>query len=313
MLRRNTAQHKPRPPEWVTAGDGPHAVRLPLPTQHPDRAGTPPARHPRLYDDFNPFHPKPDTRAARAHATPTPMTELTLPRHRSRTLAQELVAAMEARIRDGRWPAGDKLPTEAAVMSEYGVSRTVVREAISRLQAAGLVHTRHGVGTFVAERTDDTAFRIAPAQLGTLQEVIALLELRIGVEAEAAALAAARRTAAQVQAMRAALAQMDGAIERGDDAVAPDFLFHLEIARATHNAHFMQLLSTLGSQVIPRARLDGSSAALAQRQAFLRRVNAEHHAILDAVAAGDPDAARAAMRTHLGNSRERRQRSLVTG
>ena len=71
------------------------------------------------------------------------------PLRRARTLAHELVESLGDRIRDGRLAAGDKLPTEADLMAEFSVSRTVVREAISRLQAAGLVETRHGVGTFV--------------------------------------------------------------------------------------------------------------------------------------------------------------------
>ncbi|MFM2119536.1 MAG: hypothetical protein RL722_1004 [Pseudomonadota bacterium] len=242
------------------------------------------------------------------------MSELTLPRRRFRTLAQELVAALEERIRDGRLAPGDKLPTEAAVMGEYGVSRTVVREAISRLQAAGLVATRHGIGTFVNDRPEEPAFRISPTQLGTLQEVIALLELRIGVETEAAALAAQRRSDAQLAAMRLALDQIGRAIEAGEDAVAADFQFHLEIARATQNSHYGQFMASLGDQIIPRARLGGeeSADARSQRLSFLRRVNAEHESILDAISAGDADAARAAMRTHLSNSRERRRRSLVT-
>lgn len=241
------------------------------------------------------------------------MSEVMLPRRRSRTLAQELVAALEARIRDGSLPPGEKLPTEAAVMETYGVSRTVVREAISRLQAAGLVNTRHGVGTFVAERVEDPGFSIRAEELGTLQEVIALLELRIGIETEAAAMAALRRTEAQMQAMRQALDDLTAAIEHGEDAVAADFQFHLEVARATQNPHYIQLMGTLGSQVIPRARLhDGSAEEAARRQNFLRRVNAEHENILDAIAAQDAEAARAAMRTHLSNSRERRRRTLVT-
>ncbi len=236
-----------------------------------------------------------------------------LPRRRPRTLAQVLVGALEERIREGCLPPGEKLPTEAAIMAEFGVSRTVVREAISRLQAAGLVSTRHGVGTFVAERiAEEVSFRIAPEQLGTLHDVIALLELRIGLETEAAALAAQRRSEEQLRAMRQAIDQMEAAIASGEDAVAPDFQFHLEIARATQNTHFVQLFSTLGSTVIPRARLDEDHPeAVAQRQAFLRRVNAEHESIFDAIRASDPDAARAAMRTHLTHSRERRRRSLV--
>lgn len=243
-----------------------------------------------------------------------PSPDIIPPRRRSRTLAQELVATLEERIRDGRLQPGSKLPTEAEVMAEYGISRTVVREAISRLQAAGLVSTRHGVGTFVAEGIDEPSFSIRPAQISTLQEVIAVLELRIGLETEAAALAAQRRTQAQLLTMRQALDLMAEAIERGGDAVSADFRFHLEVAHATQNHHYSQFMKTLGRQLIPRARLDeGSDEAKAQRQVFLRRVNAEHESILNALIDGDPEAARAAMRIHLSNSRERRRRSLVAG
>jgi DNA-binding FadR family transcriptional regulator len=85
--------------------------------------------------------------------------------------------------------------------------------------------------------------------------------------------------------------------------------FHLEIMRATRNAHFSSLLQSLGAMAIPRARLDPSAASADERQAYLRRVNAEHGAILEAIENRDSDAARAAMRTHLANSRERRRRA----
>jgi DNA-binding FadR family transcriptional regulator len=124
------------------------------------------------------------------------------PRRRPRTLALELVDALGDRIRDGRLAPGAKLPTEAAIMAEFGVSRTVVREAISKLQAGGLVATRHGVGTFVVGFGDAAPFRIAPEQFATLRDVIAVLELRIGVETEAAGLAAQRRSADNLATMR---------------------------------------------------------------------------------------------------------------
>lgn len=229
-------------------------------------------------------------------------------RRRPRSLAHDLVDALAGRIRDGSLAQGEKLPTEAAIMEEFGVSRTVVREAISRLQASGLVETRHGVGTFVVGLGEGSAFRISPEQLGTLQDVIAVLELRIGVETESAALAAVRRTAANVAALRSALQALSAALEEGRDAVAADFQFHLEIARATHNQHFVDLMATLGSMMIPRARLEPPGPLTPERQAYLRRVNAEHESIVDAISRQDPDAARAAMRTHLANSRERRRR-----
>lgn len=231
---------------------------------------------------------------------------------RPRTLAAGLVAALSERIRRGRrgpLAAGHKLPTEAALMAEFGVSRTVVREAISRLQASGQVHTRHGVGTFVLGAEEAAAFRIAPEQLATLQDVIAVLELRIGIETEAAALAAQRRTAQHLRQLRAALDDFARAIEAGQDSVDADFRFHREVARATGNAHFSGLLDTLGVKILPRVRLEPAQALDPARLAYLRRVHGEHASIFDAIAAGDAEGARAAMRTHLVNGRERRRRA----
>lgn len=241
------------------------------------------------------------------------MNEPAALRRRPRSLAHDVVDALAGRIRDGSLGQGEKLPTEAAIMEEFGVSRTVVREAISRLQAAGLVETRHGVGTFVVGMGDAAAFRISPDQLGTLQDVIEVLELRIAVETESAALAAVRRTPANVQALRTALQAFITALEEGRDAVGPDYQFHLEVARATQNRHFIELMGQLGGMMIPRARLEPPGPMTPERQAYLRRVNAEHESIVDAISRQDPEAARAAMRTHLANSRERRRRLAEAG
>ncbi len=239
------------------------------------------------------------------------MPPLAAGRSRPRTLALGLMEALAERVREGRLATGEKLPSEAAIMAEFGVSRTVVREAIGRLAASGLVATRHGVGSFVAGVGDGAAFRVAPQQSETLRDVVALLELRIGVETEAAGLAAQRRTAQNLAVMRAALDAFAAAVQEGGDAVAADFQFHSEIARATQNLHFAGLLATLGVGVIPRARLATGEPPTEARLAYLKRVNAEHESIHDAIAAGDADAARAAMRTHLANSRERRRRAAL--
>jgi GntR family transcriptional repressor for pyruvate dehydrogenase complex len=230
-------------------------------------------------------------------------------RRRPRPLAFDLFDELAARIRDGRLPPGAKLPTEAEVTGEFGVSRTVVREALSKLQAAGMVQTRHGVGTFVVGPGEAGGFRIGPEQLETLRDVIAMLELRIGVEAEAAGLAAQRRSEENLAVMREALDAFAAAVEAGQDSVAADYRFHAEIARATQNPHFVNLLATLGTRSIPRARLGAADVVDEERFSYLRRVHAEHESILDAIASQDAEAARAAMRTHLTNSRERRRRA----
>jgi DNA-binding FadR family transcriptional regulator len=114
--------------------------------------------------------------------------------------------------------------------------------------------------------------------------------------------------------MRTALDEFEATVAEGRDAVAADVRFHLEIARATQNPHFAELMAALGSGMIPRARLEGGAAPVPlseARREYLRRVNGEHQSIFDAIAAGDAEAARAAMRMHLANSRERRRRASV--
>lgn len=229
---------------------------------------------------------------------------------RSRGLVPEIVASLEADIREGRLTPGQKLPTEAELVGRHDVSRTVVREAISRLQASGLVETRHGIGTFVIEpRAAEPIFRIAPEDFATASDVIELLELRISLESEAAALAAQRRSAESLSAMAAALAAFNVAIHADSDAVPSDFQFHVEVARATGNRHFADLMTYLGTMIIPRTRLKTAASAPEGRLPYLERVHHEHENILDAIRRQDAEAARAAMRTHLSNSRERLRRA----
>lgn len=231
--------------------------------------------------------------------------------NKSRTLSSELAQVLVGRIRKGDYPPGAKLPKEAAIMEEFGVSRTVVREAISYLQAVNVAETRHGIGTFVLRVDEVAPFRIQPEQLGTLRDTIALLELRIGLETEAAAIAAIRRTEDNLRNMSVALAAFSEAIEAGQDATSADFQFHREIALATQNSHFANFMGSLGPGVMPRARLAPEGVPSANRLAYLKRVHLEHESIFNAIRDQDVDSARAAIRTHLSNSRERLRKSDI--
>jgi len=230
------------------------------------------------------------------------------PRRKSRSLAQDLVAELTRQIREGQIKCGEKLPTESEIMEAHGVSRTVVREAISRLQASGTVETRHGIGTFVLDASAPGTFRIDPATIVTLRDVMAILELRVSLEVECAGLAARRRSAEQLAAMRKALDAFIGS-GQGRDAVAADFQFHMQIAKATGNRYFTDIMGHFGASIIPRTRLDSAHIAHADRQEYHARLSREHEEIYEAIARQDADAARAAMRLHLTNSRERLRRA----
>ncbi|MET1078028.1 MAG: FadR/GntR family transcriptional regulator [Pseudomonas sp.] len=237
--------------------------------------------------------------------TPSPEPRV---RRKHRSLAQELVTELSQQIRDGLIKRGDKLPTESAIMLTQGVSRTVVREAISRLQASGLVETRHGIGTFVLDTPSPSGFRIDPATVVTLRDVMAILELRISLEVESAGLAAARRSTEELALMRAALDGFHNAAH-ASDAVVSDFQFHLQIAEATGNRYFTDIMTHLGTSIIPRTRLNSARIAHDDQQHYLARLSREHEEIYEAIARQDPEAARAAMRLHLTNSRERLRRA----
>ncbi len=236
-----------------------------------------------------------------------PQTSPLLPATRNRRggLVQEVVQHLQQLIQTGQIQPGDKLPTESAVMDALGVSRTVVREAISRLQASGQVETRHGIGTFALEAPTTHNFRIAEQDMATIDDVIAVLELRISLETEAAGLAAQRATPEQLGSMASALQGFATAIHSQSDAVPSDFQFHMEVAKATGNRHFADLMTYLGTHIIPRTRIKTADQAPEGRQAYLERVHGEHESIYNAIRNHDTESARAAMRTHLSNSRDR--------
>ena len=224
------------------------------------------------------------------------------------SLSEQIVARMTAMIANGSLPPGTKLPPESEIVRREGVSRTVVREAISKLQAAGVVETRHGVGSFVCECPGGEPLVLKRRGVNTAADVLAILEVRIGIEPEAAALAAARRTQHNLRAMAAAMEAFMNEIRVGRGAVDADFRFHLEIACAARNPYFLDIFTALGSKAIPRSRYQIDERE-PQRQEYLRRINNEHEDIYSAILRGDAEAARAAARNHLGNSRERMRRA----
>lgn len=238
--------------------------------------------------------------------TPSPAD---VPTRRPRGLVQEIVGSLAAQIRQGLIKPGDKLPSESEIMARFDVSRTVVREAISQLQASKLVETRHGIGTFALAPQDAGTFKLADDSFATVADVILVLELRISLETEAAGLAAQRRTSDNLKALQAALKAFQESIREDSDAVPPDFQFHMEVAIATHNQHFADLMTYLGTRIIPRARVNTPNSAPEGRVKYLQRVHSEHANIFKAIRDRDADAARLAMRRHLANSQENLKKS----
>ncbi|MGH9572716.1 MAG: FadR/GntR family transcriptional regulator [Candidatus Acidiferrales bacterium] len=226
----------------------------------------------------------------------------------SRNLTHALVDALSESIYSCAIRPGDKLPSEAKIMTEYGVSRTVVREAITSLQAAGLIETRHGIGSFVRAVPSHFEFQVDTAAILTVRDVLDMLDLRISLETEAAAFAAARRTEKQIEEMRRALDSFKANVDSVEKTVAPDFQFHLQIAYATGNRYFADIMTHLGTNTIPRTRVNEHQSSESRVQ-YLSMVNREHENIFEGILRRDPEGARTAMRTHLVGSRERLRRA----
>jgi DNA-binding FadR family transcriptional regulator len=222
-------------------------------------------------------------------------------------LAHELIERLTADIVGGKLPLGSRLPTEQALIAATGVSRTVVREAVAALRAEGLVVTRQGVGAFVADGAR-RPFRINPVELRSLREILDVMELRTGIEIEAAGLAAERASSADVRKVAGAYDAIQAAIGRGGSAVDQDFAFHCHIAEATGNPQFRRFLEYLGRFIIPRQTVSVAAGSLADRRTYLATIQDEHRDIVQAIRAHAVSKARAAMRRHLLNSRKRYQR-----
>ncbi|MFS8145743.1 FadR/GntR family transcriptional regulator [Rhizobium sp. BR 249] len=220
-------------------------------------------------------------------------------------LRSGLADTLMAQIESGDLQPGQRLPTEQAIMAATGVSRTIVREALATLRAKGLITTRQGLGAFVSNDPTPRSFSIIPNDLQSIDEVLRVLELRIGVEYEAAGLAALRRTQEDIDRMQGRLDALDKALEDGGYGAQEDYAFHRSILVATQNSYYGRLFDTFGNIMVPRqwARLDKMTAA--ERKRHATRMRREHHAIFTAIRDGNEAAARRAIRTHLSKSTAR--------
>ena len=220
-----------------------------------------------------------------------------------RTLSDQLTEMLAQEIRRGAYPVNSRLPTEKFMMEQYGVSRTVVREVISRLKSVGLVETRQGSGTVVLDLASSDVFRLGRPDEDPARGVLRIIELRRGLEAEMAALAAERRTEQDMLRINQALADIDHAVARQGDGVEEDLAFHIAIADATGNPHYPELLGMLTRALKDAIRVTRGNEA--RQELLANQVRNEHEAIRAAIEKRDVEAARAAAFHHMLSTAER--------
>lgn len=199
-------------------------------------------------------------------------------------------------IAEGRITSGEKLPTEHILASTFGVSRSVVREAIAQLRNEGLVETRQGVGAFVTENLGRGSIRIEQTDLYDRESFRSLFQLRMPLEIEAAGLAAVHHNDSDLKNLDASLAQMTGAEKWTDQGIVADLVFHRALAAATHNEYYPLFIGFIAERI---SLAINAARAAALLEEIVETTIAEHVAIRDAVVTRDPLKARAAMRNHI--------------
>lgn len=230
------------------------------------------------------------------------MVDLKLKIEKRERLADQLYGQLLEKIVSAELKEGDKLPSENQISRAFNVSRPVIREALLRLQADGLVYTRQGAGTFVKARPPEGLIHFAsPSDVAGL---LRCFEARLPFEGAAASLAAQRATAEDIKNIEATLGELQAALKGDDLADEADFAFHMAIAKATGNDIFVSILSSLNTAMIAGMRVALSITKRGSPER-IRKILDEHRAIADAISTGDSVGADLAMRYHIHCARKR--------
>ena len=219
-------------------------------------------------------------------------------------LSDRIFELLSADINNGEVTPGQRLPSEGELAENFEVSRSVIREAISRMKADGLVVSKQGVGVFVTA-ADDRArpFRIEDHSGQNPTVLREIFELRVGVEAEAASLAATRRTKADIRDFKQIFKRLEAGTSDLDLGVAADLDFHIAISKMSKNAQIVKFVSYL--EKILRESISVARANSARTPGYAELVLNEHRAIFQAICDGDPEAARQSLRAHVESAQRR--------
>lgn len=215
-------------------------------------------------------------------------------------LSDQVAEQLSAEIRSGRLAPGAKLLPEARLAEQFAVSRTVVREAVSQLKSLALVESRQGSGVYVSASLPFAPLNFDARQTQSRVAVVQMVEVRRALEAEVAALAAQRRTSADVERIKLAVRALAQAVAAGHDGVEEDVLFHRAIADAARNPFLISTLDYLAQFLRGATRVTRANEA--RRADFTAQVQGEHAAIVAAIEAGDAINARAAAGNHMNNA-----------
>lgn len=218
---------------------------------------------------------------------------------KTKKIYEEVVEQLKMMLTAGELKPGDKLPSERDMADSLGVSRASVREALTTLEAIGILEIKPGEGTFVRQTSDAETF--APLALVLTVErnpEAQMMEVRRVLETEMASLAAQRATAENLDKIEEFLSLMKSA-QNTRDAVDADLRFHFAIAEATQNTILLRLMNTIAD--LMHHSLRPNREKLYSDYQTGQRILREHDAIFKAIRNHDPEAARNGMLEHINN------------
>lgn len=217
-------------------------------------------------------------------------------------LADRAYTAIVRIINDEGLAIGDRLPSEARLAETFGMSRTIVREALARLASDGITEARRGAGSYVKRRPSERLGTHMP--MDELAKTLGTYEVRFVLEAETARLAALRRSSEQMEAIEHALAALRAALLSDAPAHDEDWVLHRAIVEATGNSAFIPVFDHLKDEVMHILRA-GVDISRSRPPEVIGAMMDEHDAIVEAIRGRDPDGAALAMRWHLSQGRKR--------
>jgi GntR family transcriptional regulator, transcriptional repressor for pyruvate dehydrogenase complex len=229
------------------------------------------------------------------------------PVSRSVSLGEQLSGRIGRLIDSGEFEEGGRLPAESSLAERFGVSRPIIREALSRLRSQGIIVSRRGSGSYVQKRNEAGSFGLAKAPFGplnSLAQVKKCFEFRATIEGDAAYYAAQNRTPESLAPMRNALERLEAAIAGRVVGISADYDFHIAIARASGNEFFETVMRQLQTPIEFTINL-ARSLSLTRTVEHMLTIQAEHVGIFRAIEAGDGETARRGMRSHLDNACQR--------
>jgi len=217
-------------------------------------------------------------------------------------LSDRVYARIFEQIVNGHYREGMRLPSEASLAEACSVSRPIVREALARLRDDGLIRSHKGAGSFVERQPDKAMLSFAPVE--SVADIQRCFEFRAALEAESAALAAARADPGAFEEIERAVELLKERIAAREVGVDADFAFHVAVAKASGNRFFVDTLLALREQITLGQNL-ARNLGLRHPTTRLLEVQREHEGICESIRDGDAEAARRRMQAHISRSRRR--------